>query len=414
MPDAADHPGARRPAATEIYVTGRSVRWCASQLSHAATLRLHASAIVFAPTKGGSVSLRQTEISEISEVPASDAPCDLRKIGAHPDHWYPVAWSRELKPGKTFATSFAGEPIVLVRPLQGPVFALEDRCAHRQVPLSKGVVKDCTVRCCYHGWSYDASGRCVDVPYLGKGKLPNGVKSYLCHERDGLIFVWPGSAPPKPAPQTIGASNDPVYKTRCFGKVVRCHYTFMHENLMDMNHQFLHRKTTGKVAACYRGRRAGDDWFELDYNFSRPDEKPPLGEAVITGGFGGASVSFEDLMTIRTEYPHQTLRFWASDGKPALHVWLGYTPVDEAQRLNRTFIALSVRRPKIPGLLDMAWPVLTWFTNRVFKEDCAIVEMEQAAYDSQGADWNQEVFPPIRELRKLLAANGRPMRSSAI
>jgi len=39
--------------------------------------------------------------------------------------------------------------------------------------------------------------------------------------------------------------------------------------------------------------------------------------------------------------------------------------------------------------------VLAWFTSRVFSEDCEIVEMEQAAYDEQGADWNQEVFPPI-------------------
>jgi renierapurpurin 18,18'-hydroxylase len=340
--------------------------------------------------------------------PAPDAPGDLRAIGAHPDHWYPVAWSREVKPGKTFATSFAGEPIVLVRPSAGSVFALEDRCAHRQVPLSKGVVNDCTVRCCYHGWSYDASGRCVDVPYLGKDKLPNGVRSYPCHEGNGLIFVWPGAGSPKAPPGTIGASADRAYKTRRFGKIVRCHYSFMHENLMDMNHQFLHRRTTGKVAPRYRGRRAGPDWFEVDFSFRRPDEKPPLGETVIVGSLRSASADSRDLMTVRTEYPYQTLRFWTAGDKPVLHVWLGYTPVDAAQRSNRTFILLSVRRPKIPGLLDVAWPVLAWFTNRVFAEDCAIVEMEQAAYDSQGGDWNQEVFPPIRELRKLLAANGRP------
>ena len=84
---------------------------------------------------------------------------------------------------------------MLVRPKDGPVFALEDRCAHRQVPLSKGTVDGCTLRCCYHGWRYDASGRCIDVPYLGKGKLPNGVRRYPCFERDGLIFVWPGMSP---------------------------------------------------------------------------------------------------------------------------------------------------------------------------------------------------------------------------
>jgi phenylpropionate dioxygenase-like ring-hydroxylating dioxygenase large terminal subunit len=333
---------------------------------------------------------------------------DLRTIGAHPDYWYPVAWSRELKAGKSFAARFAGEPIVLVRPIDGPVFALEDRCAHRQVPLSKGAVDGCTIACGYHGWRYDASGRCVDVPYLGKGKLPNGVRCYPCFERDGVVFVWPGMAPPADPIERIGASAEPAYKTRRFGKLVRCHYSFMHENLMDMNHQFLHRRTTGKVAPRYLGSRAGDGWIEVDYSFSRPDQKPPLGEAVIVGGLRGRARTARDLMTVRTEYPHQTLRMWAGGDKPVLSVWLGYTPIDAAQRRNRTFVVLSVRRPKIPGVLDLAWPVLAWFTSRVFAEDCEIVEMEQAAHDEQGADWNQEVFPPIRALRKLLRECGEP------
>ena len=65
---------------------------------------------------------------------------DLRRVGAHPDYWYPVAWSDELKAGKTLGRRFAGEPIVLYRGKSGQVFALEDRCAHRQVPLHLGVV----------------------------------------------------------------------------------------------------------------------------------------------------------------------------------------------------------------------------------------------------------------------------------
>ena len=46
--------------------------------------------------------------------------------------------------------------------------------------------------------------------------------------------------------------------------------------------------------------------------------------------------------------------------------------------------------------------MLAWFTSRVFSEDCEIVEMERAAYDEQGADWNQECFrhPPIAEAVK--------------
>jgi hypothetical protein len=341
---------------------------------------------------------------------------DLRQIGANPNYWYPIAWSAEVRRGQAFAAHFAGEPVAIVRPERGDIFALEDRCAHRQVPLSKGVVTECGLRCCYHGWTYDALGACIDVPYLGKGKLPNGVRSYPCCERDSVIFIWPGSEEPSEPPQTLGGAGDPTYKTRRFGKVVHCHYTFMHENLMDINHQFLHRRTTGRVKPRYRDRRIGDGFIEVDYSFNRqPDERPPLGLDIIAGRIRGELMS-RNIMTIRTEYPYQTLRHWVGGEKPVLSVWLGYTPVDQQQRHNRTFIVLSVRRPKLPLLLDAAWPALAWFTNRVFAEDCEIVEMEQSAYDSQGSDWNQEVFPPIRELRGLLAANGVPifpLRSTA-
>ena len=106
------------------------------------------------------------------------AQCDLRRVGAHPDHWYPLAWSHEVKPGKALGTRFAGDPIVLFRSKSGQVFALEDRCAHRQVPLSLGLVEGDGIRCAYHGWTYCNTGQCTDVPYLGKGHLPNGVRAY--------------------------------------------------------------------------------------------------------------------------------------------------------------------------------------------------------------------------------------------
>ena len=144
----------------------------------------------------GSRMRRRTEdllldATEIYQEPAKATFGDLRKVGAHPDYWYPLAWSRELKPGKALAATFAGDPIVLVRDQAGAVFALEDRCAHRQVPLSCGLVEGGAIRCGYHGWAYDRTGRCTDVPYLGKGRLPNGVRAYPCREAEGLIFVFP-------------------------------------------------------------------------------------------------------------------------------------------------------------------------------------------------------------------------------
>jgi phenylpropionate dioxygenase-like ring-hydroxylating dioxygenase large terminal subunit len=96
--------------------------------------------------------------------PNTLASADLRRVGAHPDYWYPLAWSHEVKLGKALGVRFAGEPIVLVRGKDNQVFALEDRCAHRQVPLHKGVVDGDAIRCCYHGWTYDRTGSCIDVP----------------------------------------------------------------------------------------------------------------------------------------------------------------------------------------------------------------------------------------------------------
>jgi phenylpropionate dioxygenase-like ring-hydroxylating dioxygenase large terminal subunit len=341
---------------------------------------------------------------------AGDPERDLRRVGVHPDHWYPLAWSRELKPGRTLAVRFAGDPIVLVRPEQGPVFALEDRCAHRQVPLSRGVVEGCAIRCGYHGWAYDQSGQCTDVPYLGKGRLPNGVRAYPCREVEGLILVFqgnPAKAEEVPLPR-LGSVADPRYKTRRFGREVACHYSFMHENLMDMNHQFLHRKQMGQMKPRFMGQAQGEDWVEARYTFSRIGGKQPLGEAAIFGQRRGPgeSAAGKDLMTIRTEYPYQTLQIQTGDDAPVMDLWIAYVPVDAQQRRNRTFGLLSIKRPKIPGLLEAGWPLLVLFTERIFKEDREIVEMEQAAHDAQGADWNQEVFPVIRSLRSLLRSRG--------
>src|ERR1700733_15020774 len=102
---------------------------------------------------------------------------DLRRTDAHPDYWYPIAWSRELRPGRMLARRYAGDPVAVVRGQDGKLFALENRCAHRQVPLTHGVVRGCTVKCGYHGWAYNADGDCIDVPYLGGKNLPNWVNA---------------------------------------------------------------------------------------------------------------------------------------------------------------------------------------------------------------------------------------------
>ena len=339
-----------------------------------------------------------------TDPPASVPVRDLRRVPIHSDYWYPLAWSREVRRGKAVGARFAGSPIVLVRTGSGALFALEDRCAHRQVPLHAGAVVGESIRCCYHGWTYDCTGRCVDVPYLGRERLPNGVRAYPCREEHGLIFVFPGDvalASERPLP-CLPSVADRAYKTRRFGREVKCHYSFMHENLMDMNHQFLHRRQMGQMRARSLGRRRGEDWVEVDYTFARIG-KQPVGEALVFGASKeNGDRDGKDVMTVRTGYPYQTLQIRSGDGTLVMDLWIVYVPLDAAQRTNRTFGLLSIRRPGIPLALDLAWPLLVWFTERIFKEDRWIVEREQEAHDRQGADWNHEVFPVINELRDLL------------
>ena len=348
---------------------------------------------------------------------------DLRRVDAHPDHWYPIAWAEEVRPGKALGRRFAGQPIVLYRGKEGRVFALEDRCAHRQVPLHLGVVDGEHLKCHYHGWAYDQTGKCVDVPYLpreaGRQRLPNGVKAYPTAQIDDLVFIFPGDPALAEArkPAALGSFRRKAYKTRRLNREVDCHYTFMHENLFDMNHQFMHRRLMGSITANCLGRSHGENWAEVEYSFSRTDGRGSLGEAVIVDLMRprgeDARKDFSDHMRIRTDYPSQSLKVWVGrdiqqSDDPVLDVWLGYTPLDSEQRTNRTFGYLSVKRPPLPGLIDAVWPLVVWFTEGIFREDKDIVEFEQRAYEAQGGDWNNEVFPALKDLRAVLARCGAP------
>lgn len=346
---------------------------------------------------------------------------DLRKSGLDPNFWYPLARSKQLKTGKSLAVSFAGEPIALVRPEKGELFALEDRCAHRQVPLSLGVVRGERLQCHYHCWTYDRTGACVNVPYLDEGKqLPNGVKSYPVREAYGFVFVYPGdlSAAGYAAFPDVSTFAKPEYKTRTLDRTIGCHWSFMHENLMDMNHQFLHRSLMGSIRATMIDLRSGDGWVECDYTFSRAAGKQPLGERFMINRKGAAKVSDGsiDKMTIRTQYPYQTLQFWTAGSpvdEPALDLWNCYWPTDSAQRKNQTYGLMMIRKPPIPGMIHVIWPFIVAFTNGIFGQDTHIVEAEQAAFDAQGEDWNQEIFPAIQLLRELLIEKSVPVEAYA-
>lgn len=104
--------------------------------------------------------------------------------------WWPVALEAEvgLQP---LAQSLLGEPLVLWCEPGGAVAALADRCPHRGARLSQGTVVDGTLQCPYHGWRFDAQGRCAAIPALPAFQ-PAAVHAACRHEvqlAHGLVWV---------------------------------------------------------------------------------------------------------------------------------------------------------------------------------------------------------------------------------
>ncbi|WP_313032992.1 Rieske 2Fe-2S domain-containing protein [Massilia alkalitolerans] len=111
--------------------------------------------------------------------------------------WWIVALSEQLAPGKTLAAVCDGRQLALFRNNEGEAFALEDRCPHRRVPLSPGLVKPGGLQCPYHGWTFDgASGKCTDIPNLRREeKIPPAVaQAYPVAELNGFVHVFLGDA----------------------------------------------------------------------------------------------------------------------------------------------------------------------------------------------------------------------------
>jgi len=115
-----------------------------------------------------------------------------------PQGWVAACRSADVT-SKPYSTTIYGVSIVLFRSQEGTVSAIEDRCLHRMVPLSKGRVCDGLVECPYHGWRYDGEGRCRAIPGLAPeaasmhGDSLNRLTSARTIEVDGLIFVSYGS-----------------------------------------------------------------------------------------------------------------------------------------------------------------------------------------------------------------------------
>ncbi len=157
--------------------------------------------------------------------------------------WMIACRSRELRADAPYATTIEGRHLVLFRDGHGAPAALDDRCAHRNTPLSMGAVKNGGLHCAYHGWSYRADGSVSEVPALPAGAQCNhAVRRYHAIEQDGFVWVSLHADAPVVKPLAFPHLNEPGWtsftmKTRFAASVDACL-----ENFLDCPHAtFVHR-----------------------------------------------------------------------------------------------------------------------------------------------------------------------------
>ena len=111
--------------------------------------------------------------------------------------WYPAGKSADIQ-DKPVKQRMLGQDFVLWRDSAGKVHCLSNTCVHRGGSLAGGKVNGDCMQCPYHGWEFDAEGRCTKIPSLGKdAKIPARarVDAYPTVERYGLVFAFLGDIP---------------------------------------------------------------------------------------------------------------------------------------------------------------------------------------------------------------------------
>jgi phenylpropionate dioxygenase-like ring-hydroxylating dioxygenase large terminal subunit len=115
-------------------------------------------------------------------------------------YWHPIGLEKDAgnTPRKIRAL---GEDLILFRDGQNRPGLLHARCAHRGTTLYYGKVEPAGIRCCYHGWLFDAQGHCLEQPCEPEGgAFKDKVRQpwYPVEEKYGLIFAYMGPPERKP------------------------------------------------------------------------------------------------------------------------------------------------------------------------------------------------------------------------
>lgn len=168
-----------------------------------------------------------------------------------PNQWYVVLASKEVRRAKPVGVTRMGEKMVFWRDTGGKVACAVDLCPHRGVALSAGKVKGDCVECPFHGFQYDATGRCTLIPANGKNaEVPKAmqVRAYPLQEKHGFIYLWWGEPRQEYPPLSeFDFMGDPRFTYTTLRDRWKTHYSRVIENQLDVVHlPFVHYNTIGR------------------------------------------------------------------------------------------------------------------------------------------------------------------------
>ncbi|MEZ4427137.1 MAG: Rieske 2Fe-2S domain-containing protein [Nannocystaceae bacterium] len=344
-----------------------------------------------------------------------------RAAGLDPDYWYPVERIDAVAPGQVVEVIFWRRSIALYRGADGAFRAIENRCAHRQLKLSGGLVQGCRLTCPYHGWSYDGDGRLAEIPHelFGRSMPKIKLQDFPVQTKHGLVWLFmgdPARASARSIPEIPELEGPRPWGSIPADFVWRAHHSMIIDNICDFTHAFLHRKFRPFEGADLTRLDRGEHHVHLDY-----DTK--VGRGRITGSFVDRERVDTDSMKLGYEYPYQ----WSNTGDRIKH-WCFLLPIDE--QTTRVFFLFYFDAFKIPGTRRKLprWamrPLLKIAAQTYLKpllgEDRDALEAEQDGYnrhfDAPIAEFNPAVHAfhelTIRKWEEHLARAGRsPARAS--
>ncbi|MBM2811663.1 MAG: rieske 2Fe-2S iron-sulfur domain protein [Chloroflexi bacterium] len=161
-------------------------------------------------------------------------------------YWHPIAASSQLTERGTRPVRLLGEDLVLYRDRSGGLGLVAQRCPHRRAGMIFGIPEQEGLRCAYHGWLFNAEGRCLEQPFE-QTEDPNStfkdrvaIKAYPVEEYAGLIWAYLGPQPAPLIPHWDLFAWEHVPKDIGMA-IIPCNWLQVMENSMDPVHaEWLH------------------------------------------------------------------------------------------------------------------------------------------------------------------------------